>query len=208
MIVTILNPDGTATTEEAPAADAALLPWLQEKVGGYVEEVRYLNVVLTPEGLTRSVGTMFVNEEGALPHKGPLPMNYLATLLYLEASRQRDGVPVDAGYPAVIHGVAVLLHEEGTIQPKKSCQESTTPEATNDVHTEAERMFRDAVKAHDMSYEHSDDYRVWRAARAEERRLRAMARALGEGRAEAIWNGVVNAKFEGEARQEFFWPWG
>ncbi len=107
MKVLVLNPDMTASMEEAPSHENGRMEWLQEKVGGYNEHVTFLKMTMDDKGvLTPERGSMFVNEIGALGDN-PLPFNYLATLLYLENSRQRSRP--ESGDPNIIHGVAVVM---------------------------------------------------------------------------------------------------
>ncbi len=108
MKVLILNPDGTAETDEIPEDDSEKLRWLADKVGGYVEHVTYLKITMSDDNvLTPERGSMYVNEEGGLPHQN-LPFNFLATLLYLENVRQQ-GKLKGGDYPSIIRGVAVVM---------------------------------------------------------------------------------------------------
>jgi len=105
--VLVLYPDMVAATEDAPNNPDERFQWLQEKVGGYVEHVTYLKMIMDDDTLNGVRGSMYVNEEGALPHHN-LPFNYLATLLYLEASRHNKRIASDE-YPAIIRGVAIVM---------------------------------------------------------------------------------------------------
>ena len=106
MRVLVLYPDGLGTTEEMPDSQIDQGRWLKEKVGGWAEHVTYLKMSLVDGVLTGERASLFVNELGA---KEPvLPFNFIATLLYLEASRQNKRIEAN-DYPALIHGVAVVM---------------------------------------------------------------------------------------------------
>ena len=112
MKVLVLYPDMIAATEDVSNNPDERFHWLQEKVGGYVEHVTYLKMVMDGDTLNGVRGSMYVNEEGAMPHHN-LPFNYLATLLYLEASRQQARIK-GGEYSAIIRGVAVVMPEAET----------------------------------------------------------------------------------------------
>ncbi|MEE9386102.1 MAG: hypothetical protein V3V08_22040, partial [Nannocystaceae bacterium] len=110
MKVLVLYPDMTAAMEDAPDDDQERMTWLQQKVGGYIEHVTYLRMVMDDDTLNAVRGSMFVNEEGGIVSP-PLPFNYLGTLLYLENARQRGMMEDSRAYPAIIRGVAIVMPE-------------------------------------------------------------------------------------------------
>ena len=109
MKVLILNPDGSASTEEAPDEERARWKWLKEQVGGEFEHVTYLKMIMDDDTLNAVRGSMYVNEIGGIMNP-PLSFNYLGTLLYLEASRQDQRIASNE-YSAIIRGVVVVMPE-------------------------------------------------------------------------------------------------
>lgn len=68
-----------------------------------------------------------------------------------------------------------------------------------------EHEFRELCKAHDISYQYSDDPRVWRAGEQSYERIKAFAKQLPRDRAVAIWNEVCDQKFAPQYAREFYW---
>lgn len=65
--------------------------------------------------------------------------------------------------------------------------------------------FRKMCRAHDLTYQYSDDHGVWSRGSASETRVRAAAEQLPREDAVRVWNEVVDSKIAEFARKSFYW---
>lgn len=68
--------------------------------------------------------------------------------------------------------------------------------------------FEAMVKAHDLTFEYTEDYRVWCKGRAEKNAIRRLAEELPHEDVERIWNANVDKIIKGslEERERWYWP--
>lgn len=71
---------------------------------------------------------------------------------------------------------------------------------------EQEKSFFELCKAHDLTFEYSDDFTTWQKGRDQLQRIKQDAAALPEDRAKAIWNAVVDLKIGNPVRAQE-WKW-
>ena len=67
-----------------------------------------------------------------------------------------------------------------------------------------EDEFREMCRAHDLTYQYSDDGGVWRRGGASYARILAAAKELPREVAVRIWNEVVDTKLAEFARASFY----
>lgn len=66
--------------------------------------------------------------------------------------------------------------------------------------------FEKMVRAHDMTFEYSDDHRVWQKGRDQLDAIYKAAAMLPRAEAVAIWNKVVNVRFAlDDIREQYRW---
>lgn len=68
-----------------------------------------------------------------------------------------------------------------------------------------EEEFRNMCQRHDLTYDFSDDHRVWMNGQKEFDRIKAIAKELPRETAVRIWNEVVDTKIVPECRTQFYW---
>lgn len=66
-------------------------------------------------------------------------------------------------------------------------------------------IFTELVKAHDLTYDWSDDSTKWRAGDNEYRAIQRLAMDLPRAEVVAIWNSVVDEKIRPELADQFYW---
>ena len=66
-------------------------------------------------------------------------------------------------------------------------------------------LFTQLVKAHDLTYDWSDDSTKWRAGDNEYRAIQRLAMELPRQEAVAIWNSVVDEKINPAMADQFYW---
>lgn len=67
--------------------------------------------------------------------------------------------------------------------------------------------FEAACKAHDLTYDYSDDGWVWSRGLDSESKIRSAAKKFSREDVERIWNAVVDTKLVTDARKQFYWRW-
>jgi hypothetical protein len=66
--------------------------------------------------------------------------------------------------------------------------------------------FKKLCEAHDMTYEFSDDGRVWRRGAEEWSAIKAAAQGIPRADACRIWNATVDKRIAPGHRSPFYWP--
>ena len=66
-------------------------------------------------------------------------------------------------------------------------------------------QFTQLVKAHDLTYDWSDDSTKWRAGDNEYRAIQRLAMELPRLEVVRIWNSVVDEKIRPELTHQFYW---
>lgn len=67
--------------------------------------------------------------------------------------------------------------------------------------------FEQACKAHDLTYDYSDDHSVWLRGCASMARIQAAGKLFPKEDVERIWNAVVDTKLIESVRKQFYWQW-
>lgn len=68
-----------------------------------------------------------------------------------------------------------------------------------------EDEFRTMCERHDLTFEYSDDGRVWRAGQASLNEVKEAAKELPREVAVRIWNEVVDSKLAEGYRSNWYW---
>lgn len=68
-----------------------------------------------------------------------------------------------------------------------------------------ELAFAKAVVRHDITFEYSDDGRVWKKGRAELDHIKELAKAISPERAASIWNMHMDNTFDAEEAPRWYW---
>lgn len=66
-------------------------------------------------------------------------------------------------------------------------------------------LFEQLVRAHDLTYDWSDDSTKWRAGDNEYRAIQKLAMDLPRKEVVRIWNAVVDEKIRPETADLFYW---
>jgi len=69
----------------------------------------------------------------------------------------------------------------------------------------SEADFRQACERHDLTYNYSDDARMWREGEAQYKAIKTMAAELPREVAVKIWNETVDKKILDGHRNNFYW---
>jgi len=65
--------------------------------------------------------------------------------------------------------------------------------------------FRDMVKSHDLTYEHSDNQKDWLRGFYQRSKIIEAIKSLNEDECVDIWNAEVDRKLIPEIRSEYYW---
>jgi hypothetical protein len=65
--------------------------------------------------------------------------------------------------------------------------------------------FRELCKAHDLTFEYSDDHRAWTKGCEQLKEIEAAAKELPFETAKQIWNETVREKILPEHAEEYLW---
>jgi hypothetical protein len=70
----------------------------------------------------------------------------------------------------------------------------------------SEEQFREMCKAHDLTFEYSDDSNAYNRGREQLAAIKEAAEQLPLGVAEQIWNQVISEKILPEYVAQYTWP--
>ena len=65
--------------------------------------------------------------------------------------------------------------------------------------------FKELVRAHDLTYQYSDDHRYWSRGSRQYSEIRTLAKEIGMEIAMEIWNKEVDRKLREDSREQFYW---
>ena len=66
-------------------------------------------------------------------------------------------------------------------------------------------IFREMVELHDLTYDYSEDGRVWNRGFCEKGRIQEAMKQLDHDSCVEIWNAEVDRKLKPEFRKDYYW---